>query len=252
MNRTVWKPQEEIAHSFRKGDRVTIFSCVFCANLSGTGGELGIGRMKRLLNDLAVKVVKSECVLVCCEENVMRQSLRRHRKAIARSDALVVLSCAAGVKAAFLGNPGVPIICPLNTVGSAVVSQSRDPVAQGTCSACGSCVITHTAGICPVSQCPAGCKYGPCNRAKDNHGKCYLSPHEDCIWEIIQERADIQYLEQLKRIHRELSKADRSDQPVWPTTDVDNDNPALAVLRSRLAWVGAHMPSIERWIALFR
>ena len=252
MNRTVWKSQKEIAHCFRNVNSVTVFSCIFCANLSGTGGALGIKIMKRILNDLHVKVVKGECVLVCCEENIMRQAIKRYSKAIAKSDALVVLSCAAGVKSAFLGKPDVPIISPLNPAGSAVVSYSDDPVARGICTVCGNCVIAYTGGICPVSECPAGTRYGPCKNANDNHGRCVMRLSEDCVWEEIKKRADIGQLEKLKSLHKELDKPEKDNQPDTTASAAGSQSPARASLKSYLAWFGVRIQSIEKLIAIYR
>jgi hypothetical protein len=252
MNKTVWKPQKEIAHQFRDINRVTIFSCCFCANLSGTGGERGIRIMKRMLKDLNVKVVRGECVLVCCEENVMRQSIRRYRRSLAKSDALVVLSCAAGVKSAFLGKPGLPIICPLNPVGSAVVSHADDPVARGVCTVCGTCVISYTGGICPVSECPMGTRYGPCENADDNQGECYMRPGVECVWKEIERRADTEKLGKLKLLHREIEQAAGGGESGKTALPAPRDNPRLASTRSLLAWFGARLQSIEKLVAIYR
>lgn len=257
MNKTVWKPQKEIAHQFRDINRVTIFSCCFCANLSGTGGELGIRIMKRMLKELDVEVVRAECVLVCCEENVMRQSIRRYRRSLGKSDALVVLSCAGGIKAAFLGKPGIPIICPLNPVGSAVVSHADDPVARGLCTVCGTCVLSYTGGICPVSECPAGTRYGPCKKSGDNPGECVLRPGIDCVWKEIMNRADIEELRKLKQLHLEIEKEEPGDdygkeaggKAAHP---IVKKKPALDSTRSVLAWFGARIQSIEKLVAIYR
>jgi hypothetical protein len=252
MIKTVWKPRDEIAHSFRGVHSATIFSCTFCANLSGTGGSRGIKIMKRILAELNVNVVRSECVLVCCEENVMRQAMSRYEKAISQSDALVILSCAAGVKAAFLAKQDIRIVNPLNPVGSAVVSHADDPVARGLCTVCGNCVIAYTGGICPVSECPAATKYGPCKKAADMQGKCALRPGKECIWEEIKKRADIKELKKLQRIHREFDEAAKAAESGKPVSPPRAEKASVRSLRSNLAWFGARIQSIEKLIAVYR
>ncbi len=252
MNKTVWKPQKEIAHLFRDVSQVTVLSCCFCANLSGTGGELGIRIMKRMLKDLKVKAVRSECVLVCCEENVMRQAIRRYKRSLARSDALVVLSCAGGVKAAFLGEPGIPVICPLNPVGSAVVSHADDPVARGLCTTCGTCVLAHTAGICPVSECPAGTRYGPCKKSGDDPGECVMRRGIDCVWKEIKKRTDIEGLAELKRLHLQMKKAGEDGEAGKTAHPNARDGATLVSTRNTLAWFGARIQSIEKLVAIYR
>ena len=60
------------------------------------------------------------------------------------------------------------------------------------CSLCGECIVTETAGICPVTACAKGLLNGPCGGMSE--GKCETDPHADCAWvQIIQrleERGD--------------------------------------------------------------
>jgi hypothetical protein len=252
MHKTVWKPRKEIEHNFKEVKAVTILSCSVCANLSGTGGVTGIKVLKKILDELKVKVVKSEIVLTCCEENIMRQAIDRYQKAISRSDALVVLSCAGGVKSAFLANPAIRVIAPLNSVGSTPITQSDNPISRSICKSCGTCVIGYTGGICPTAECPSKTKYGPCKNAEDGRIKCFVLPDQDCVWVEIRKQGDLAALKQLELLHQELKKADQAGALDLITSPPKSRRPVLFRIRNTLGWFGARLQSIEKLFALFR
>ena len=252
MHKTVWKPRKEIDFCFKDVKAVTILSCSVCANLSGTGGAVGIKVLKKILDKLNVKVVKSEIVLTCCEENIMRQAIARYRKAISQSDALVVLSCAGGVKSAFLANPAIRVISPLNSAGSVAISQSDNAITRSICTSCGACVIGYTGGICPTAACPAQSKYGPCKNAEDGRTKCFLLPDQDCVWAEIRKRANLEDLKQLALLHQELKKAEKAGTLELVTSPPRSQSPALFRIRNILGWFGARWQSIEKMFAIYR
>ncbi len=53
------------------------------------------------------------------------------------------------------------------------------------CQACGQCVLSHTAMICPMN-CPKGLRNGPCGGTLD--GKCEVIPEMDCVWTRIENK----------------------------------------------------------------
>lgn len=204
MIRSAWKPAEEIRYTLRGKDSVTILACGTCANLSGTGGHRGLKFLRGLVESWGIEVVAARCVATCCPEETMKQVLKRYDRYIKRSDALVMLSCSGGVKAAFLCDPGLPVIAALDTVGSVPVSRSDDPVALSTCSYCEHCVISFTGGICPSGKCPAGRLYEPCSQYPTEDGRCAVDPDIDCIWVEIEKRGDLSALKELGRIQESL------------------------------------------------
>lgn len=212
MNKTAWKPAEELRYMLGDARRVALFSCGVCANLSGTGGARGGKLLAGELRRWGIEVACADCVVACCSMEIMSQALRRRRGALRESDALVVLSCAAGVKSAFLCEPGIPIVPAADSVGSVPVSRLDDPVARSRCTNCGRCVIAFTGGICPVSECPSHTKYGPCLRREEADGRCALDPSARCVWEEIERRGDLASLEGLRRLHGN-GAADRMSFP---------------------------------------
>jgi len=206
MIKTRWKSRAELEHALRNTKRVAIFSCGTCANIIDTGGLVGIDVMKKLLKDLGKEVVLTEVVFACCAEELMRPTFNIHHKALARCDAMVILSCAGGIKAANICSPGVPVIAALDTLGSAPVSFQDSPVTRSICTTCGHCVLSFTGGICPISECPTKRKYGPCDKAPKEGTVCGVVPEKDCVWIEIAKRGDLKALEELARIHKKDEK----------------------------------------------
>lgn len=202
MIKTEWKPEKEIEYSLRNADKISILSCAMCANLSNAGGAIGISILTDLLKEWDKEVVFSKCIMICCAEEIMKKALRKYRGPISKSDALIILSCASGIQSANYCAPKVPVIAVLDSVGIAPITRQDDPVARSICSTCGHCVITYTGSICPLSECPAKSKYGPCEKAPQNGSQCAIDPRRDCVWKEIEERGDLAALRDLRQIHR--------------------------------------------------
>lgn len=252
MNKTQWKSIEEIEYITGPYKKLTLLSCSLCANLSGTGGDLGITVMDDLLSGYGKKVVASGCVLACCEENIMQQAMIRYGRAISNSDALMVLSCAAGVKAAFLCEPDIPVISPLDPVGSVAVTQQRSPVADSVCTMCGSCVINYTGGICPVYACPAKSKYRPCINAPETGEKCVVNTDRICIWQEIKRQGNMEGLRKLDELQRGMTRRIPYTAKGITGFTSDRDKPGLPQVRRCLGWLGARSRLLAKVIAVYR
>ncbi|MBI5062459.1 MAG: methylenetetrahydrofolate reductase C-terminal domain-containing protein [Desulfatitalea sp.] len=48
---------------------------------------------------------------------------------------------------------------------------------------CGTCIIHHFDGLCPIARCSKSLQHGPCGGS--NHGKCEVSKELVCIWDLI-------------------------------------------------------------------
>ncbi len=202
MIRTQWKPEAEIRYAVSSAKTVSIISCAACANLCDNGGSLGIRILRDLLQRWDKEVVFSTCVTACCSDEIMQQALRAHRRALSKSDAMIVLSCASGIKSAYLCEPEIPIVAVLDTVGVTPITHQDNPIVNSHCSTCDHCVIAYTGGICPVTECPARKKYEPCKDFPVDGVMCVLNPHLTCVWKEIEKRGNLSALKQLEEIHR--------------------------------------------------
>jgi hypothetical protein len=149
MNKTIWKPTPEIDLLLKDYHTFAIFSCGICANFSGTGGKTGLKTLKKYLFQQGKQVKLARVVLACCPEEIMRQTLKANINALKKCDALIVLSCAGGIKSANGCRPGIPVIGLLDSVGSTAVSCNDPVLAHSLCRSCGHCVLTYTAAFAP-------------------------------------------------------------------------------------------------------
>jgi len=199
-----WKSTEELTFILKNMKCVVVFSCNVCANLNGTGGPEGLAIMKDLLKTLGKTIIDARTVNICCSEEIMKQTVRIYLEPVReKCDGLIMLSCAGGVKTAFLCNPGVPVVTALDSIGSGSISRQENLVAKSRCVACGNCVISYTGGICPVSECPAKKKYGPCSKAPVSGEKCGIDESRLCIWKEIEKIGDLSLLKELENIHKQ-------------------------------------------------
>ncbi len=207
MLETKYKSPEELRFSIGEGKKVAVISCGACANLCDTGGVRGMNFIKGLVEDWGNHVVAARTAIACCPVPIMKEA---QGKVLGSSGAevLVVISCSAGVKAAVLCNPGIPVVAACDTLGPSSLMPQDGPVdewvANSLCQSCGHCVISHTAGICPVVACPLKNKYGPCKKAPQDGTQCAVDPSRSCVWREIERRgADLQALQELKCIHED-------------------------------------------------
>ncbi len=243
MNKTVWKPIDEIEFLLKDANKVSIISCGTCANLSDTGGFTGMKYLKGLLRDWGKQVPLARSVVACCPEAVMQQTFSTYKRRIGKSDAVVVLSCAAGIKSANLCGIEVPIISVLDPIGSVAISRKDNLVANSVCNACGRCVLTYTGGICPLSECPAKSKYGPCNKAPEIPGPCALDENRICVWHEIEKNGNLDALGELQKLHQDPSL----ERPVLTAP-----RPIPSAIRSLSGKFVARVQNLERIIRLIR
>lgn len=241
---SVWKSDQEIQHDLAGVDKVAVFSCNVCANLNGTGGRRGLRRMKKLLQQWGKTTVVAKTVNFCCSEEILRQKFRVYLDPVRdRCQALVMLSCAGGVKCAFMYSAGLPVVAALDSIGSGVVATSMEPWQAGLCVTCDHCVLTHTGGICPLAACPAKRKYGPCKKAPAEGDLCALDPERKCVWKEIETRGDMAALARLSRIH--------ADQEYHRPAPVKAPGRPVVVRRFS-GWFMARLPGLSDLVDLVK
>lgn len=225
---TKFKPDSELKLALKDKENIAIFSCDLCASFSTdgmTGGYKGMTFMKQKLENWGKKVIVGQTLLTCCAESILKEAFNLYLKPVAsRCDAIVILSCAGGVKTAFLCSPGIPVIAALDSSGSLPVTHKMDNLITNTvCKGCGQCVVSYTNGICPVGRCPEKRQFGPCDDAPmDSIDKsCVVDRSRDCIWREIADRGgDLDVLKELEEMyesgmHREIITDDYSWLPAF-------------------------------------
>lgn len=202
MIKTKWKPTEEIAYALKNVRRAVVLSCDGCADQCGTGGEKGLASLNSLLEEWGKDVTFAHVVEECCDESLMKRALSTAREAVENSDAIIVVSCATGVKSACLCLSDILVVATLDTVGGAVFSTQDNLITRSLCKVCEHCVLTFTGGICPVTACPSKNKYGPCKKAPTTGSQCAADTGQTCAWKEIGKRCEIKSLIALRSMHK--------------------------------------------------
>lgn len=163
--------------------RVYVVGCGQCATVAGTGGEEAIREAAALLHAQGREVVGTSIGDVACHAGGTRLEFRKHASELAGADAVLVLSCGAGVQTV-ADAVVVPVVPGLESkfLGNVV----RHGVFEERCQMCGECVLGRTAGICPVTTCPKGLLNGPCGGMWD--GMCEVLADRRCTHVRIGER----------------------------------------------------------------
>jgi len=206
------KPIPEIRSMLEGHSNVLLVGCNTCAAVSLAGGEKEVETLVETLRLAAsaegAEVEYSPDMLQrqCEPEFVEELDLDGY-------DAVLSLGCGAGV--AFIAeNAEIPVYPALDTmfIGAARGFGSW----QAECSACGSCVLGETGGICPVTRCAKGIMNGPCGGVKD--GRCELGDR-DCAWVLIHERLEkTGHHENVCEIGAPKDNAAKTACPTWDMT----------------------------------
>lgn len=181
------KPIEEIATSIAGFKEVFVVGCGSCVTVCLSGGDREAQSLVReLANDrwydgdppaFMVETFKRQC-----DSDLVRAYL----KVPAGTDAILSLACGAGVQtlADTFGN--LPLIPAMNTSFLGALDDSG--MWREKCQGCGDCVLTYTAGICPIARCAKRLFNGPCGGS--SKGECEIGGGVECAWQLIVDRLE--------------------------------------------------------------
>ena len=162
---------------------VFLMGCGECATVAHTGGQVEIMTAKARLEAEGYHVTGWAVGAVTCHSGGVKLDMRKHAGAVDAADAVVVLSCGAGVQTV-ADAVGKPVFPGLESafLGNVI----RHGVFEERCQMCGDCVLDKTAGICPVTTCPKGLLNGPCGGMWN--GKCEVLTDRECAHVKIRNR----------------------------------------------------------------
>ncbi len=193
---TQQKPLDEVMQYLERCQSVYLIGCGTCATMCHTGGKSEVIDMKDKLEAAGKKVTGWMVVPTACDE-LTREALQENASKVEAADCILVLACSFGVQTATLYLNNKPIFPALNTL---FIGQEETPGCfTEVCLQCGSCLLAHTAGICPLVRCAKSLLNGPCGGSVE--GKCEISPDIPCAWQMIYDRlADLGQLDRLEEI----------------------------------------------------
>lgn len=193
------KPVEEIAKSISGFRKVFVLGCGTCVTVCLTGGdrearalcrELGSGRyFKENPPTFHVDTIERQC-----EWDLVEQYLQIPSD----TDAILSLSCGAGVQTLVDVCPDLPVIPALDTTFLGALDAPG--IWREKCQGCGDCILALTGGICPVSRCAKRLFNGPCGGS--SQGRCEVDEELPCAWQQIVERLEaLGRMEDYEKIH---------------------------------------------------
>ncbi|MGC8578873.1 MAG: methylenetetrahydrofolate reductase C-terminal domain-containing protein [bacterium] len=170
------KTESEVLEALKDYHKIFIVGCGSCATASRTGGEdeckEWFEKLKRDGKQPTGYIVPEETCHVLLLKSQIRQSAEAEE-----SDAFLVLACGAGVQAVSSASDK-PVVAGLNSMFLGTTYRAGEFLKY--CSMCGNCVLSYTAGICPVTRCPKGLVNGPCGGMVN--GMCEVDNSMECVW----------------------------------------------------------------------
>ncbi len=179
------KPLEEIMNFLTNAKNVLIAGCDGCNQPPRGERE---GKSLGMILEMAFKEQGKELstthttVIKQCDDKIAREALSPLMENV---DVVVSLSCGIGVQVLSDVFEGTLIVPGQDTMmlGS---EEREDETITERCSACGTCVLGSTGGICPIARCSKSLLNGPCGGSQE--GKCEVDKNMDCAWQLIYDR----------------------------------------------------------------
>jgi ferredoxin len=177
------KSKEELLQALEGYNSLFLVGCAACATACKSGGEEEVFRMQEWLSTVGREVTGSVVIDEACHLMRSSRDLRQNKTQVEEAEALLVLTCGAGIQSISSGT-NRQVIGALNTLFLGNIR--RFGQYEEKCSLCGECILNETAGICPVTNCAKGLLNGPCGGMEE--GKCETNRELDCAWHLIFER----------------------------------------------------------------
>jgi ferredoxin len=190
------KPLEEILEMIADYDNIMLVGCKGCVTVCNVGG---LKEVQILASTLKIARKKAERPIKIEEVTLERQCdpeyLEQIRDSYDQYDAVLSMACGVGPQFLSEAYPSQRFSPTVNTkfMGGAVTHG----IWEERCAGCGTCIIHHFDGLCPIARCSKSLLHGPCGGSAD--GKCEVSKEIICIWDkIVQKKMEQGRLEDLR------------------------------------------------------
>jgi ferredoxin len=176
------KPIEEILEMIKDCDKILILGCKGCVTVCNVGGSKEVAVLASILR-IARK--KEGRPLQVDEKSIERQCdpeyIEQVKDLVDQYDAVISMACGVGPQFLSEAYPEQRFFPAVNTTFFGGATQHG--VWAERCAGCGTCVIHHFDGMCPIARCSKSLLHGPCGGSAN--GKCEISKDVDCIWDKI-------------------------------------------------------------------
>ncbi|HZV83127.1 MAG TPA: methylenetetrahydrofolate reductase C-terminal domain-containing protein, partial [Geobacteraceae bacterium] len=153
------KPIEEILSSLEGCKSVFLIGCTKCATVCKSGGEEEVWQMQEVLLAAGIEVTGSLVIDEACHMLRVSRDLRSKQQMVDEADSILVMACGAGIQSVSAAT-SKKTVAALDSLFLGNIR--RFGQFEQKCSLCGECILTQTAGICPVTACAKGLLNGPC------------------------------------------------------------------------------------------
>jgi ferredoxin len=176
------KPLSELLAMVAGCNRIMIVGCKGCVTVCNVGGQKEVEVLAASLKIAR----KMEGRPLEVEEKVLERQCDPEYIALVKDqvqdyDAVISMACGVGPQFLSEAYPEQRFFPAVNTTffGGAI----RHGVWEERCAGCGTCVIHHYDGLCPVARCSKSLLNGPCGGS--SHGACEINADTVCIWDRI-------------------------------------------------------------------
>jgi ferredoxin len=183
------KSLKEIASSIAGYRKMLVLGCGGCVTVCRAGGDAEAQDLARQLSHPehyagAPPAFVVETTERQCEHDLLKTYLTMPEGI----DAVLSLACGAGVQIVADAFEPLPVIPALTTT---FMGGADEPgVWREKCRGCGDCLLTYTAGICPITLCAKRLLNGPCGGSRE--GRCEVGSDIPCAWAKIYTRLEKQ------------------------------------------------------------
>ena len=176
------KSLSEIQDMVKGCRKILLAGCKGCVTVCNVGGLKEVQVLAATLRIAA----KMEGRPLIVEETVLERQcdpeyVEMLKPVVDDFDAVVSMACGVGPQFLSEAYPHQRFFPAVNTTffGGAVAHG----IWEERCAGCGTCIIHHFDGMCPVARCSKSLMNGPCGGS--DHGKCEISKDVNCIWDMI-------------------------------------------------------------------
>ncbi len=177
------KPVEQILEQTSQDKKLFLLGCGGCADVCQTNVTNSIGDLAKKLTESGKEVTGWVVIDFLCNKVLIASRLQSYLEKISNADAVLILSCGIGVQAVskVVPRPAHPALNTISMGGFPGVWPSTE-----RCAECGDCVLSLTAGICPVTTCAKSLMNGACGGSSE--GECEVEKKRECGWALIYDR----------------------------------------------------------------
>jgi ferredoxin len=191
------KPLAEILEMIQAYNSIMLVGCKGCVTVCNAGG---LKEVEILASTLRIARKKEGRPLKVDERMLERQCdpeyIEQLRDSHDQYDAVLSMACGVGPQFLSEAYPLQRFFPTVNTrfMGGAV----QHGIWEERCAGCGTCIIHHFDGLCPIARCSKSLQHGPCGGSA--HGKCEISKEVVCIWDqIVHKKMEQGRLDDLRK-----------------------------------------------------